>query len=193
MMRSKWRGRGITSSRVYRENSPAHGDFSRNANELPGAGRGRGGASRLTRVQREEPRPLLRFGPVAEQDVADRLTAAERVLQAARSLGELRNRLAELDRERAVVWQKIEQKLAEISGAPPPRRILQTEPSTLSEHILAVIDGDPGTIFTAMDFASRWKASEVNNYRSTLGRLEARGKIRRVSPGRYTALLKSSR
>ena len=110
---------------------------------------------------------------------------ADRILEATADLGELRKRLAELDAERAAVEAKIQQRLAQVGALGP---VESKAPVSAADHVMAYMRLHPDTIITAVDIARDWKVTSVahiNNIRTALSRLYARGKLEKISVGRY--------
>jgi len=123
---------------------------------------------------------------------------ADRVLRLMGELQELRKRRTDLDAERAGIEKRIGELVAAIgSEAGSPALIPgwnDRAPETTSEKILLTINRSPGATFTAIDIAALWNDSRrVEAWRTVLSRLCAKGKIRRVIHGRYTAISRSSK
>ena len=118
--------------------------------------------------------------------MADLRGEADRVLAATDDLRELRQRLAELDAERAEVERKIEARLARIGTTSPSEA---SGPKSATDQVFAYLRLHPNTIYTAADIAREWKVRgerDINNIRTALSRLHAKKKITRLSFGRYT-------
>jgi len=118
-------------------------------------------------------------------------STADSVLQANEKLKRLRSRLEELDRERAAVEGEIEAVLKEIASAASTPVVPTSVPATTAERILATLEANPDSTFTALDFARMWSGrggATLTGFRSALTILSAQGKIRRVRFGRYTSL-----
>ena len=125
--------------------------------------------------------------------MADLRAETDRVLEATDDLRQLRERLAELDAERAEVERKIEERLAQIGSASPTDA---DEPHSIVDHVLVFLKRHPNTIYAAIDIAREWKLTseaDVNNVRSALWRLHSRRKIEKISFGRYILRSKLAR
>lgn len=113
-----------------------------------------------------------------------------RVLDVSKRMHELRERLAQLDAERAEIQQQIAacmEQLAHVSGGqvvPPPG-------STLSSQVLWALRRHPDRALAPLDIAGMLNirsSGELTNLRVLLSRMGRDGRARRVGHGRYMAV-----
>jgi hypothetical protein len=113
-----------------------------------------------------------------------------RVLDVSRQMHELRERLGQLDAERAEVQQQIAvcmEQLAHVSKGqvmPPPE-------SGLSSQVLWALRRHPDRALAPMDIAGMLNIrsrGELTNLRVLLSRMGRDGRARRVAHGRYMAI-----
>ena len=98
----------------------------------------------------------------------------------------------ELDQERAAVEREIQDALTSIAAAAStPVEPTMLAPANTAEKILATLEANPDKSFTASDLLRVWEgkgAATLVGFRSSLARLAAQQKIRRVRFGKYSAL-----
>ena len=113
-----------------------------------------------------------------------------RVLDVSHQMLELRERLGQLDAERAEIQQQIAvcmEQLAHVSGGqvmPPPG-------SAMSSQVLWALRRHPDRALAPMDIAGMLNIrgrAELTNLRVLLSRMGRDGRARRVAHGRYMAI-----
>ena len=114
--------------------------------------------------------------------MADVRVEADRILKATADLRELRKRLAELDAERAALEKTIQDRMAQLGMG---ESLDPGDNPTLADRILAFMKRNPTTVYGAPDFAREWRMKDISSLRSAFRRLHDRGKVTRLSYGRY--------
>jgi len=114
----------------------------------------------------------------------------QKVIDESTRLQQLRQRLAELDAERAQVQTQINACMQRIAATtsrevPPPAN------TPLSHHILFVLRSNRAFALSPIDIAQRLgmhRSADLENIRVHLSRMRQKGWINRVAHGRYQAL-----
>jgi hypothetical protein len=129
-------------------------------------------------------------------------TPFDHILDIARQLHALQERVALLDRERATLQEEIALRVGELSTAavgiiapaspasppPPPAPPLPSFPDTFAGNILTVMHRSPGHPFSARDLVAQLGIGDRrsrDNLRTTLSRMAKDGRIVRTRYGRY--------
>lgn len=113
-----------------------------------------------------------------------------RVLVISRQMQELRERLVQLDAERAEVQQQIAvcmEQLAQLSNG----QVLPPRGSSLSSQVLWALRRHPDRAMAPLDIAAMLNIrgrAELTNVRVLLSRMARDGRARRVGHGRYMAI-----
>lgn len=113
-----------------------------------------------------------------------------RVLDVSRQLDELRERLEQLDAERAGVQEQIAaciEKLALTAG----RAVMPPPGSSMSAQVLWALQRHPDRPLAPMDIAGMLnihQKQELTNLRVLLSRMGRDGRARRVAHGRYMSI-----
>lgn len=113
-----------------------------------------------------------------------------RVLVISRQMEELRERLVQLDAERAEVQQQIAvcmEQLAQLSKG----QVLPPRGSSLSSQVLWALRRHPDRALAPLDVAAMLNIrgrAELTNVRVLLSRMGRDGRARRVGHGRYMAI-----
>jgi outer membrane protein TolC len=114
----------------------------------------------------------------------------QNVIDESAELTQLRQRLAQLDAERAQVQTQIDACMQRIAAttsreAPPPAS------SPLVHRILFILRSNRAFVHSPLDIAQRLgmlRSADLENIRVHLSRMRQKGWIKRVSHGRYQAL-----
>jgi hypothetical protein len=115
--------------------------------------------------------------------------AVQRVIDDGERLRKLRERLAEIDAERARIHEEITAQMQRISATtggvvPPP-------PNTpLAHQILWLLKSHPNLALSPADVAHKLgleRRNEIENIRVHLSRMREKGWIKRIAHGRYQA------
>lgn len=113
----------------------------------------------------------------------------DQVLDISQRLGVLRDRLVELDKERALVQQEIDGYLSQLAVATGERFLPLGSDASMREQVLAMLRRNPERRLSASDvdeaFGGRLTAGEVANVRTLLARMAKQHLLVRVRQGVY--------
>ena len=117
------------------------------------------------------------------------MSELDQVLDISQRLGVLRDRLVELDKERALVQGEIDACLSQLAVSTGQRFLPLGSDATMRDQILAMLRRHPERRLSASDvdeaFGGRLTAGELANVRTLLARMAKQGALVRVRQGLY--------
>lgn len=117
------------------------------------------------------------------------MSDVDQVIDLSQRLRELRDRLVELDRERAEVQREIDSHMNQLAATTGDRHLPLRSDATMREQILAIFRRNPDRRLSASDideaFGGRLNLADLANVRTLLARMAKGQVLVRVRQGVY--------